>query len=813
MGGGGTRNLITSYIERKNREKEYHFLKFGHYKAQETQDDKEDVVGLTTQQDSKSCHCCNQSTQLSGVCSQSANNTRKKYGQRKLITVFAFLCIAFGFLLAMTFTMGLLTDSKTATGTISFTLPQGSGVGFDAESPKLYIGTSAQNVYLNGEKLSSTTSKSYVLRCEKSGKYLGLQFDLPEDYDCTLPSGALSLNGLSWTLSYNSTTKTLFAFTSSATTNSIYKVSLDAFLSLLNTTITPTTIVDKIVAENKKKCEYTLEYPLMTKEIIVKAFVSDSMITDSTTLSTADVDVVLNCIPKILSGAGTKNSPYLIATNNDFSSFMYTAKYYAGANFLLQNDLNFVGNYTFTRDDVSWEDDFTSDVVDEDLTNCIKISNGTNFFYIPPFENGALIFWCGLAYDEEAKYVDWETDGDNYFSLDTYEDTMMPDYDTDGKIFDMFVSQFYAVNNFQGTFDGGGHSLTGLFPYSVFLNCKNARISNLTVNGCAGPAGIAMNTDNVVIDNCVNNAIVRPLHFQTGGAQGETCLQLVDGLTELFDICGICWNSNTNTNTTISNCVNNAVLYGNLTGVPYVMNAIGVATTITGCTNNARIKSTADSYKMSGIGQAENIEYCVNYGNFEIYYNGDNCIVSGISSGEGGNTYYCVNYGDIHFGDENYGTVNTDSEPRVNISGIAQKGTVENCYSTMEYKSLYINNSDRKKGIAPVFYMRKSVSHISGITQYGTAKCCYYKKPYFSAVDTIDNVQLVYSSGITMSTYQSNTDFSALVITFDVTGHNTITTITCYDGAIENSTEVKQLYKNKSSIEKAMAQYAIDKGR
>ena len=795
-GGGGIQNSckdisLVHYFDTENRQNERDTHKNCH------NDSKKESLGkdlISCQNDAVisqgQAHCSNfQNSKLNdergssgGTFIKQSKASYKKYFGMVFCVVIMFL----GMLMGMTYAS--LSSSKTATGTISFTLPQGVSAGFEANMPTLYIGTSVADVYFNGKKLTQSSSETYTLNCKKSGQYLRLQFTLPTNISCTLSSSSLTSNGLTWQLSYSATNNTLLAYTSSATTNASYKISLDSFLTNLKTTKTQENIVDEMWNSNLSDSAYNQVYNLgVEQQISIVANMSATRIDSTTTFSSSDADIAMKCFPKMLFGAGTEQTPYEISTKNDFLTFMYTSSSYKGANYVLKNDLSLIGGFTFDRNVTPW-----NELTGSEITGWVSVSDNVTIVYIPPFVSASpLIFY----HSADNSYVDWstQTTSDCYMDLYTYSirESLEFDYSSDDwqSIVENFIKHLCVVNGFDGKFDGGGHNLTGYFPYSLFYDCKGAVIENLTVNGCAGGAGIA-SCSNVTIRNCTNNAII--LNWASDTSLGtdfnyESEFPLNPSARDkIGGICNECVGE-------VTNCVNNSVMDSSYDGFNTAMTSncgIGTATTIIGCTNNGRIRGSG---YLVGIGEATTIKYCNNNGAFEpTELTGSYFGVCGISSNSNSSsyTYYCKNYGDVYFG--YYLNEGTDYEDGL-LVGIAYGGTIENCYSTMDLYQYKTKNLITDVGLTN--------NYILGITVTGTIKCCYYTKPNFESV----NNARMFPKRDSRASYTDNTNFGALVVIY---GENGIPS-----KYLESDTrDEKQAYKGKLRVEEAMAQYALDKG-
>ncbi len=805
-GGGGIRNSckndsLVQYFDTENRKNVRDAYKIRH-NGDNSEDSKLDLIScenndVFSQQPSKhnglkNIKLNNSKTDAGARVVKQSKVSYKKY----LSMIFCVVIMFLGMLMGMTYAS--LSSSKTATGTISFTLPQGVSAGFEASMPTLFLGTTAQDAYCNGNNLTSISSATYTLSCKKSGQYLRLQFTLPNGFDCSLSSNSLSANGLTWQLSYNATNNTLVAYTSSATTNASYKTGLDVFLRQFKTTLTQESIINSMRETNASEYKYYHSYSFnVGEQISVVANMSASKIDASTTFSSQDADVTIKCVPKMLLGAGTEESPYEIRTKNDFMTFMYTSNYYKTASVALKNNLDLIENYKFKRDDAPWNE-LTGD---ETLTNCVEFSNGTIKAYIPPFiaPNNPAIFW----HNENNTYEEWGTqdaiDNDRYISL--YNCEIFDADETLTSFISNFIHHLYVIYGFNGKFDGEGHALTGYFPYSLFYDCNDVVIKNLTVNGCAGGSGIASRAIGATISGCTNNAIVLAWYNKSGLVSDSyeyPGSDISNTIGDLMGIAGICGGKTDGGYAKeIINCVNNSVLdisYGELIK-QYVTNyGIGVAKTIKSCTNNGRIRGGTI---MSGIGKAGILWYCNNYGMLELINSTDNTILSvnGISSGSLDNStsyvYYCKNYGDVYFGfyySQNY--------TGAFISGIGEFANIENCYNVMQFWGFKSETTVGKESITSAM----NNGYIFGITCGGTPRFCYYYKPFCEY-----NGCHISPGG--SGSYIDNTNFDALMVYDAGTKYHqflnaTLDTIPAVEGG----------YKGKWSVEEAMAQYALDKG-
>ncbi|MDY6367065.1 MAG: GLUG motif-containing protein, partial [Clostridia bacterium] len=206
----------------------------------------------------------------------------------------------------------------------------------------------------------------------------------------------------------------------------------------------------------------------------------------------------------------------------------------------------------------------------------------------------------------------------------------------------------YEGLRYSGTFDGNGHTVSGIYIYDTqgkcpgfFAQIDGATVKNLTISGsitqaytefgryCGGLVGRA--TGNFKIINCVNNATVTNRRQDVGGIVG--CVS-DNG-----------W-GNSKANGVIEDCVNN----GNITAG--TITAGGIAGTVSGiltinrCYNTGAIATTTDYVSYSGgimaYGPAT-IKNCYNTGKVT----GNSCYVGGIVGDLYGKVENCHNYGTV----------------------------------------------------------------------------------------------------------------------------------------------------------------------
>lgn len=189
-------------------------------------------------------------------------------------------------------------------------------------------------------------------------------------------------------------------------------------------------------------------------------------------------------------------------------------------------------------------------------------------------------------------------------------------------------------NMFRGTFDGQGHTISGLYSsggsVGLFSNNIKGTISNVTVkdsyfyteDGFAG--GIAASSEGS-IQNCsfygvINASKVNAAMYSMGG------------------ICGLSYKES-NSSIMIENCKN----YGNVYGNNYVGGICGILKArISNCTNIGRVESRGDAGGICGIvDSASYFQNCVNYGAIE----GER--MGGIAAESNTNIETCYNMGKL----------------------------------------------------------------------------------------------------------------------------------------------------------------------
>ncbi len=231
------------------------------------------------------------------------------------------------------------------------------------------------------------------------------------------------------------------------------------------------------------------------------------------------------------------------------------------------------------------------------------------------------------------------------------------------------IGQKASGRFFQGTFDGGGKTISGLKISAennndtstfdgyaaLFGAAQNAEIKNLTVSGevdAQNAAGIVARANaGTNIHDCVSNVTVNG-SIKAGGI---ACLTNAGGVT-------------------ITDCINNGTVAGGDDGLGGIVGFTNPDTAITGCTNTGTIGAEASRYAGGIVGYAsgsfEEISSCQNSGTIRGGLDVGGII--GIATGEG-NLEDCTNAGAI---------IGTDDATCGGIVGSAARTVMKNCNNT-----------------------------------------------------------------------------------------------------------------------------------
>lgn len=246
---------------------------------------------------------------------------------------------------------------------------------------------------------------------------------------------------------------------------------------------------------------------------------------------------------------------------------------------------------------------------------------------------------------------------------------------------------------FTGTFDGQGHTVSGL-DYSKYTKrtarigffgaTNGAEIRNLTVEGTVSAAGqdiggiVGLTYGKTVIENCVNNCIVSGKN-NVGGIAGRThngadgtliidCINNGDVVGVTKNVGGIIGGvNNTEGPLTVNRCINTGDITGatNVGGVVGLFNATPSSGStarefyLTECVNSGTVTTTSASGVMAYAGgvvgnyMLSNISDCLNVGKV-VTANGA-LAVGGVLGGNektGGTVGYCLDRGVVVNGGE-----------------------------------------------------------------------------------------------------------------------------------------------------------------
>ena len=228
-----------------------------------------------------------------------------------------------------------------------------------------------------------------------------------------------------------------------------------------------------------------------------------------------------------------------------------------------------------------------------------------------------------------------------------------------------------GLNLFGGTFDGQGHTVSGiyinsenegLFGYNEGT-IKNIGVTESYIKGEYSVGGVC-SSNYGTISNCYNSGTV-------------------SGNSYVGGVCGRNYSGST-----ISNCYNS----GNVSGSEYIGGVCGSGTTISYCYNTGTVSGS--EYIGGVCGSGTTISYCYNSG--PINGTGEDSKVGGVC-GSGATISYCHNTGTVSGSEyiggvcgNNYGTISncyntgTVSGSNQYIGGVCGNNysTISNCYNT-----------------------------------------------------------------------------------------------------------------------------------
>lgn len=355
-----------------------------------------------------------------------------------------------------------------------------------------------------------------------------------------------------------------------------------------------------------------------------------------------------------------------------------------------------------TNTDISWydaaEDTFTiSDKAD--LKGLALLVNGGN-----DFAGKTVQLADNIALDTDGKYT--KTFG--YFGSSSYP--MFADYYTvnaDAEIWTPIgtgtstaANSVATANYFAGTFDGQGHTISGLYTdgsarVQGLFGCVSGTVQNLTVSGCVAAhslaGGIAAYLNGGTITNCVNNAIV----FTNSGQQSGTGADNPGGETGQSragangGIVGRAAGTSTSP-FTISNCVNNANITsvntskgGRTAGMVGLVDSSADYGSISCCLNTGIIESYQYAGGMAGYIASANvpIEQCCNTGTV-ISHSPGSSYTGGIVACCNSDISNCYNTGDFYIKLDAQKSAGKPAHAGGIVSDFSTSKKVTNCYNT-----------------------------------------------------------------------------------------------------------------------------------
>lgn len=411
-------------------------------------------------------------------------------------------------------------------------------------------------------------------------------------------------------------------------------------------------------------------------------------------------------------GSGTADDPYLISSAQglkELSERNETGETFSGKYFKLTQNISLNEGYTFTFDAA---------------TGLVAVNNGSaDVFYlgtgIPGTESGNQF---GIFGSSPGTYYD--QNGGTYTAMSSSSSAGARKYvlhDDSVTVYGADTATYYTLNiwtpiggtqglneqYFEGVFDGGGKTVSGLFinntedDQGLFGTADGAQIRNLSVAGCviggdytSGIAGIAQ--ENSSIENCTNAAMVCGTSY-VGGISGS----LKDGSTaENCENTGVVGGSmagggiagTLSTGCAVQNCGNSGIVWGRDSGGGIVGGQSGG--TVENCENTGVARGFA---LVGGI-----------VGDLDEYGTVSNCRSSGVVSGS---PSMLINYylGGI-VGRSIDGTIDGCSNSGTvsggvclgcvgGIGGGCENGQIRNCFNSGAVNGDVANSCDSYGGI------------------------------------------------------------------------------------------------------------------
>lgn len=255
-----------------------------------------------------------------------------------------------------------------------------------------------------------------------------------------------------------------------------------------------------------------------------------------------------------------------------------------------------------------------------------------------------------------------------------------------------------SYNAFDGTFDGAGHTVSGIYTGTTSATSGNTdtvqglfgvvtgTVKNVTVDGCiiakGVAAGIVAYLNGGTVQNCVNNAIV----FADGGTTPGGDVE--NGVLRMGAVGGIVGNAMTGSS--VTNCLNNGSIFcansnkgGRTGGIIGLIDGTSYVVAVSQNKNTGSI----DSYQYAGgivgmnYSNVSPISACGNIGNVKAHSTGK-AYAGGITAYSNSNILNCYNRGDFMIQIDGGGNVGTKTAHAGGIVSDLVNSTVTNCYNT-----------------------------------------------------------------------------------------------------------------------------------
>jgi hypothetical protein len=254
-------------------------------------------------------------------------------------------------------------------------------------------------------------------------------------------------------------------------------------------------------------------------------------------------------------------------------------------------------------------------------------------------------------------------------------------------------NSFSEANYFEGTFDGAGYTVSGLYTDSessvqgLFGNVRQGTIKNLTVDGCVVGTIVVGAVVAHLVDGTVTNVTNNAAVCANGGQAPGSGLE--NGVSRGGAVGGIVGNAGSTgeASFTISGCVNNGAIVcvntnqgGRTGGILGLIDQAGYTGTITECLNYGDVNSYQYAGGVVGLNYAEHapISKSASFGTIMINSSGSSRC-GGIVAETHSDVVNCYNRGD-------YGgkLVSGDKVSHMGgiVSDLMSPAKVINCYNT-----------------------------------------------------------------------------------------------------------------------------------